>query len=106
MDKWIKEKNENEKEKEKEGEREEEMESSAAAATAASLAAISGLAAYVNGKYHISQDLRALRFKSKAGSHYEQLGMYLFCCFEGGRGGLMVRMFVGPRESNPPLLLP
>jgi hypothetical protein len=47
-----------------------------ATAAAASVAAISGLAAYVNGKYHIAQDLKALRFKKRAGSYYEELGMY------------------------------
>ena len=44
-------------------------------AAAASVAAISGLAAYVNAKYHIAQDLRGLRFKKNAASYYEQLGM-------------------------------
>ena len=47
-----------------------------ATAAAASVAAISGLAAYVNGKYHIGQDLRALRFKKRAAAYYEELGMY------------------------------
>ena len=46
-----------------------------ATAAAASVAAISGLAAYVNAKYHIAQDLRGLRFKKNAASYYEQLGM-------------------------------
>lgn len=45
------------------------------AATAASVAAISSLAAYVNAKYHIAQDLRVLRFKKSAESHYAELGM-------------------------------
>ncbi|CAO2649393.1 Nn.00g067780.m01.CDS01 [Neocucurbitaria sp. VM-36] len=44
-----------------------------ASAAAASVAAISGLAAYLNGKYHIGQDLRLLRFKSKAGRYYADL---------------------------------
>ncbi|CAN9201125.1 unnamed protein product [Alternaria alternata] len=44
-----------------------------ATAAAASVAAISGLAAYVNGKYHIGQDLRALRFKKRAAGYYEEL---------------------------------
>jgi len=47
-----------------------------ATTAAASVAAISGLAAYVNGKYHIGQDLRALRFKKRAAGYYEELGMY------------------------------
>lgn len=46
-----------------------------ATAAAASVAAISGLAAYLNGKYHIGQDLRLLRFRSKAGKYYADLGM-------------------------------
>lgn len=44
-----------------------------ATAAAASLAAISGLAAYLNGKYHIGQDLRILRFKGRAGKYYSNL---------------------------------
>jgi hypothetical protein len=49
-----------------------------ATAAAASVAAISGLAAYVNGRYHIAQDLRALRFKKRAARYYEELGTYDF----------------------------
>ena len=45
-----------------------------AAATAASVAAISSLAAYINAKYHIGQDLRVLKFKKGAGKHYAELG--------------------------------
>lgn len=44
------------------------------AATAASVAAISSLAAYVNAKYHIGQDLRMLKFKKGAEKHYAELG--------------------------------
>lgn len=44
-----------------------------ATAAAASLAAISGLAAYLNGKYHLAQDLRVLRFKGRAGKYYANL---------------------------------
>jgi hypothetical protein len=47
-----------------------------ATTAAASVAAISGLAAYVNAKHHIAQDLKALRFKKRAASYYEELGMY------------------------------
>jgi hypothetical protein len=47
-----------------------------AAATAASVAAISSLAAYINAKYHIGQDVRMLRFKKKAERHYAELGTY------------------------------
>lgn len=50
------------------------------AATAASVAAITSLAAYVNAKYHVGQDLRMLKFKKKAESHYAELGM---CCEMG-----------------------
>jgi hypothetical protein len=44
------------------------------AATAASVAAISSLAAYINAKYHIGQDLRMLKFKKGAEKHYAELG--------------------------------
>lgn len=44
------------------------------AATAASVAAISGLAAYINAKYHIGQDLRTLKFKKGAEKQYAELG--------------------------------
>ena len=47
-----------------------------AAATAASVAAISSLAAYLNAKYHIGQDLRMIRFKKGAERHYAELGTY------------------------------
>lgn len=44
-------------------------------AAAASLAAVSGLAAYLNAKYHVAQDLRLVRFKRKSERFYEELGM-------------------------------
>ena len=44
------------------------------AATAASVAAISSLAAYINAKYHIGQDLQSLKFKRGADKHYAELG--------------------------------
>lgn len=44
------------------------------AATAASVAAVSGLAAYLNGKYHLGQDIKALRFRRNATKYYEELG--------------------------------
>lgn len=47
-------------------------------AAAASIAAISGLAAYLNGKYHIAQDLGVLEFKKQAEKYYAELGMFLF----------------------------
>jgi hypothetical protein len=40
----------------------------------ASVAAISGLAAYLNGKYHLKQDIKLLRAKKEAAKYYEQLG--------------------------------
>ena len=45
-----------------------------ATATAASVAAVSGLAAYLNGKYHLAQDIKALKFRSKAAKYYAELG--------------------------------
>lgn len=48
-----------------------------ATAAAASVAAISGLAAYLNGKYNIAQDVRMLRFKKRAGKYYTDLGTLL-----------------------------
>ena len=44
--------------------------------TAAALAAISGLAAYINGKYHVTQDLKALKFKYQAAKYYAEVGTY------------------------------
>lgn len=44
------------------------------AATAASVAALSSLAAYINAKYHIGQDLRMLKFKKGAEKNYAELG--------------------------------
>ncbi|KAF2854305.1 acetyl-CoA synthetase-like protein [Plenodomus tracheiphilus IPT5] len=40
---------------------------------AASLAAISGLAAYLNAKYHISQDLKLVKFKKRSAQFYAEL---------------------------------
>jgi hypothetical protein len=40
----------------------------------ASVAAISGLAAYLNGKYHLKQDIKTLRFRKQAANYYEELG--------------------------------
>jgi hypothetical protein len=45
------------------------------AATVASVAAVSGVAAYLNGRYHITQDLRGLKFKAQAARYYAGLGM-------------------------------
>lgn len=50
------------------------------AATTASVAAISSLAAYINAKYHIGQDLRALKFKKGAEKNYTELGMSATSC--------------------------
>ncbi|KAH9860053.1 hypothetical protein IAQ61_011837 [Plenodomus lingam] len=41
---------------------------------AASLAAVSGLAAYLNAKYHIASDLKLVRFKKRAAKYYAELG--------------------------------
>lgn len=43
---------------------------------AAALAAVSGLAAYINGKYHVVQDLKALKFKYQAAKYYAGVGTY------------------------------
>lgn len=48
------------------------------AAPVAAIAGVSALAAYVNGKYHITQDLRAERKKKRAGEWYDGLGMFTF----------------------------
>jgi hypothetical protein len=40
----------------------------------ASVAAISGLAAYLNGKYHIKQDVKILKFRRDAAKYYAGLG--------------------------------
>jgi hypothetical protein len=47
-----------------------------AVTTAASVAAVSGLAAYLNGKYHLAQDIEALMFRRKALKYYQELGKY------------------------------
>ncbi|EUC41554.1 hypothetical protein COCMIDRAFT_105874 [Bipolaris oryzae ATCC 44560] len=41
--------------------------------TAAALAAASALAAYVNAKYHVAQDIETLKFKRNSTKYYEQL---------------------------------
>jgi hypothetical protein len=53
-----------------------------AATTAASVAAVTGLAAYLNGKYHLAQDIKALRFKRNANKYYAELGMLELHRFE------------------------
>jgi hypothetical protein len=45
---------------------------------AASLAALAGLAAWVDGKYHVRQDVAALRFKKGAERYYDELGTSCF----------------------------
>jgi hypothetical protein len=45
-----------------------------AATAAASVAAVSGLAAYLNGKYHLAQDIKTLKFRSNAQKYYAELG--------------------------------
>lgn len=44
------------------------------ATAVASVAAATGLAAYLNGKYHLGTDIQRLRFKSKAAKYYAELG--------------------------------
>jgi predicted lysophospholipase L1 biosynthesis ABC-type transport system permease subunit len=48
-----------------------------ATTAAVSVAAITGLAAYVNGKYHVAQDLKVLGFKRRAGRYYAETGMFI-----------------------------
>jgi hypothetical protein len=60
------------------------------ATTAASLAALTGLAAWANAKYHIAQDVSTLRFIKGAEKHYGELGMYAFP-FELGAGEQGIR---------------
>lgn len=48
-----------------------------AAAAAASLAGVSALAAYLDAKYHIGQDLRIKRRVGQAAKYYEDLGTSL-----------------------------
>lgn len=45
-----------------------------ATVAAVSAVAISSVAAYLNAKYHIVQDMDAIRSKSKAQKYYSQLG--------------------------------
>jgi hypothetical protein len=45
-----------------------------AATAAASVAAATGLAAYLNGKYHLTEDLSRLKFKTQAARYYAGLG--------------------------------
>lgn len=49
-----------------------------AATGAAAAAGIASLAAYLNGKYQIAQDLRVRRRKKRAVKWYADLGMYTF----------------------------
>jgi hypothetical protein len=45
------------------------------ATTAAAIAAATGAVAYLNGKYHLGQDIKMLKFRRDAAKHYEDLGM-------------------------------
>jgi hypothetical protein len=47
------------------------------ATTAISIAAATGAAAYLNAKYHLGQDIRALKFRRNATKYYEGLGTFL-----------------------------
>lgn len=46
------------------------------ATTAAAIAAATGAVAYLNGKYHLGQDIKMLKFRRDAAKHYEDLGMF------------------------------
>ncbi|KAH6024708.1 hypothetical protein HBI83_070450 [Parastagonospora nodorum] len=43
------------------------------ATTAAAIAAATGAVAYLNGKYHLEQDIKMLKFRRDAAKHYEDL---------------------------------
>jgi hypothetical protein len=45
-----------------------------AATGAAAIAGLAGLAAYLNGKYHIAQDLKTRKKKKQAVKYYAELG--------------------------------
>jgi hypothetical protein len=45
-----------------------------AATAAASVAAATGLAAYLNGKYHLAQDIKALKSRRSGTKYYQELG--------------------------------
>jgi hypothetical protein len=47
------------------------------ATTAVSIAAATGAAAYLNAKFHLGQDIRALKFRRNATKYYEGLGELL-----------------------------
>jgi hypothetical protein len=49
-----------------------------AAAAAASVAAVTGVGAYLNAKYHIAQDVKGLIFKKNAAKYYAELGELQF----------------------------
>jgi hypothetical protein len=46
------------------------------ATTAAAIAAATGAVAYLNGKYHLGQDIKMLKLRKDAAKHYEDLGMF------------------------------
>jgi hypothetical protein len=48
-----------------------------ATATVAALAGVSSLAAYLNAKYHIAQDLRVYRRRKRALQYYAELSMFV-----------------------------
>lgn len=70
-----------------------------ATATAASVAAISSLAAYINAKYHIGQDLRILKFKKGAEKHYAELG----ACYKSSQKHLLTEH--STHKTTVPLVL-
>ena len=48
-----------------------------AAPAAAALAGVAALGAYINAKYHVAQDVRALRKKRVAMKWYAELGVWI-----------------------------
>ena len=47
-----------------------------AATGAAALAGVTGVAAYLNAKFHVAQDIGAIRRAQKTGRYYEKLGTF------------------------------
>jgi hypothetical protein len=50
-----------------------------ATTSAVALAGLTAIGAYLNGKYHIVQDLKAKRRRKQAGNYYAKLGTFLSC---------------------------
>lgn len=67
------------------------------AASAAALAGMASLAAYLDGKYHIGQDLRVKRRKKQAIKYYADLGESCSLIF------LHFRELIASSEEQPTL---